>query len=469
MSREEPESGAAVPALSLETGARTPQAASLSQLLDVQRSTGLHIRVAFICAAVAFCDGFGVQAINYAGPSLRDALRLTPGQLGAIFSASLAGMTIGSFAIGPIADRLGRRWPLIFLTAAFGLLTGAVSIATTFWQVLILRFLDGLALGSALPNAYVLVAEYSPLRHRRLTIGLAMLGYSIGGATAGACAASVITQFGWGALFLLGGAFALLTAIAVFLWVPDSIHMMIRRPRRLEEAKKILVRTVPHFDPAILKVLPLPRPATVKATIGAIFSDDMRVVTLCLWVISFTLMGAALLFLSWTPIIMKDLGLSLADAIGVTVAFTIGSMVMSVGGGWLTDRYNPPLVIAICAVIGCLPLAGLGTGLLSIPATYGASFLVGAGIGGGLAGMNVLATTCYPETAKVTGSGWAIGIGRLGAVCGPLIGAGWMASKMREADLFYVTLLICLISVAASLLMFRMSRSKDHSSQTAAL
>ena len=429
--------------------------ANLSQILDEQRSTILHLRVAAICVAVTFCDGFGVQAINYAGPSLRDALRLTPGELGAIFSASLAGMTLGSFGIGSISDRLGRRAPLILLTVAFALLTASVSLATTFWQVLVLRFLDGLALGSALPNAYVLAAEYSPGRFRRLTIGLVMLGYTVGGAAAGALATSLIPQYGWGSLFMFGGVAGIVTAAAVFLWVPDSLHMLVGKASLHAKAAKILARISPDLSIGSLDALAEPRPKHAGAALSIIFGAQVRRTTICLWVISFVMMMAALLFLSWTPIVLKDAGFPLAQAIGVTVAFTIGSMVMSVGAGWLTDRYNPPLVLAACAGVGCCGLALMGLNFGTVTTQFLISFITGAGLGGALAGMNALATTAYPPSVRVTASGWAIGIGRLGAVCGPLIGARWINAQMRGTDLFFVAMMLSAIGATASLLMLK--------------
>lgn len=425
---------------------------SLNEIIDKQRFTGLQVRIAAICAAVAFCDGYSVQAVNYAAPSIRDALDLSPTQLGAIFSLSLVGMTIGSFAIGPIADRIGRRHPLVWLTLAFGLLTATTALATSFWHVALLRLLDGVALGSALPNAYVLVGEYSAKNNRRLSISAVILGYTLGGFGAGMLAVPLIADYGWQAVFLVGGGAALLTATAGLLWVPESLGVLLRDPKKHRRAASVIARIAPEFGGPIGS-LTVPSATRETGAIRTILGPKYLTITLCIWVIGFSSMMVALLFYSWTPIILKDAGMTLAQAVRVTVLFNVGTMIAALAGGWLMDRYRAGRVILWLYVVSGIAFGGMGF-VAGHPLQLTALALIaGLGLGGVLTGIGVLPATIYPARARVTGSGWAIGVARFGGVVGPLIGATWIEANLRGTDLFFVAAVLGVIAMAAALVM----------------
>src|SRR3982075_3788676 len=173
--------------------------------IDRQPVGGFQIKLLLTCAAVVFLDGFDTQAIGYVAPALAKGWGLTKGALGPVFSAGLFGLMIGALVFGPLADRIGRKKIIILSTLAFGI--GAV--VTAFVQdvntLLAIRFLTGLGLGGAMPNAIAMTSEFNPRRRRATMVMIMFCGFSVGAALGGFLAAALIPQFGWRSGFVVGG------------------------------------------------------------------------------------------------------------------------------------------------------------------------------------------------------------------------------------------------------------------------
>lgn len=436
-----------------------PDPLSLTRIMDEQRTSWIQVRVAAVCAAVTFCDSYSIQAVNYAGPSIRQSLALNPAQLGTIFSISLFGMMVGSFAIGPIADRWGRRGPLVVLTGLFGLITMLTAASTAFWQIASLRLLDGLALGAALPNAYVLAAEYSPLRNRRLAVALMMVGYTFGGFLAGVVAGPLTAAYGWRPVFLIGGAAALLTAGAGALLVPDSLHVLARRSDQRRSLEKIVGRVAPQFASELHRLGAEPVQGRA-ASIVTLFNSQFRLVTLGLWTIAFCAMLDVYFFSSWTPILLVDAGIPVQNAILITSMYMLGCIFAAVLVGVLMDRTQPWRVMLGVLLLGAVAIGAMAPLIHVQWALALAGFGIGLGLGGASGGYNLLATTMYPSSARVTGTGWCTSIGRLGAVVGPALAATWLSAGLSGRDMYYVAMGPALFAALVTVLLRRRFRKE---------
>ena len=186
-----------------------------------------------------FLDGFDTQAIGYVAPALAKEWGLTKGALGPVFSAGLFGLMIGALVFGPLADRVGRRKIIIFSTLAFGI--GA--LATAFVQdvntLLAIRFLTGLGLGGAMPNAIAMTSEFNPRRRRATMVMIMFCGFSVGAALGGFLAAALIPHFGWRSVFVVGGVAPLLLVPILALRLPESVRFLALTGRANERVARV--------------------------------------------------------------------------------------------------------------------------------------------------------------------------------------------------------------------------------------
>src|ERR1700726_3621754 len=198
----------------------------VADFIDQQPVGGFQLKLLLTCAAVLFLDGFDTTAIGYVAPSLAKEWGLTKGALGPVFSAGLFGLMIGALLFGPLADRVGRRKIIVFSTLAFGIGTLVTAFVQDIDTLLAIRFLTGLGLGGAMPNAIAMTSEFNPRRRRATMVMIMFCGFSVGAALGGFLAAALIPYFGWRAVFIVGGTAPLLLVPVLALRLPESVRFL---------------------------------------------------------------------------------------------------------------------------------------------------------------------------------------------------------------------------------------------------
>src|SRR6202042_3529031 len=215
-------------------GSTTP--IDVAEFIDQQPVGRFQIGLLLTCAAVLFLDGFDTQAIGYVAPAVAREWGLTKGALGPVFSAGLFGLMIGALLFGPLADRIGRKKIIVFSTLAFGIGALVTALVQDVNALLAIRFLTGVGLGGAMPNAIAMTSEFSPRRRRATMVMIMFCGFSVGAALGGLIAAALIPHFGWRSVFIVGGAAPLLL-VPVLAWrLPESVRVLAlfgRAPARL--------------------------------------------------------------------------------------------------------------------------------------------------------------------------------------------------------------------------------------------
>jgi MFS transporter, AAHS family, 4-hydroxybenzoate transporter len=405
----------------------------ITELIDAQRAGGFLFGLAGLCALILAADGFDTQAIGYVAPAVIREWGVEKSALGPVFSAGLFGLLIGSLVAGPLADMIGRRPVLIAATIWFGTGTLLTSLAGSLDEMLWLRFLTGLGLGGALPNCVALVSEYAPKRRRAMLITTMFCGFSIGAALGGVLASEILPQFGWRAVFYVGGTIPLALAPLIFWRLPESLRVLVARGH-FERAETVLARMgLPARELALPAEdrgggLPLKR----------LFSEGRAAPTLFLWVAFFMNLLSLYFMTNWLPVISHEAGLAVGEAIMVTAMFQAGGTVGGIAIGWLADKIKPQWVLAGTFFGAAFLIAAMGRSE-SYTALAVLSFGAGFCVVGSQIGANALAGIFYPPSIRSTGVGWALGVGRFGAVAGPLIGGFLLAAKMPIGTLFFAS------------------------------
>src|ERR671938_776971 len=195
-----------------------------------------------MCFCVVLLDGFDTAAIGYNAPSLISEWGVERPALAPVLSAALFGLAFGALSAGPLADRFGRKAVLIGSVLVFGIACLASAFSGGLTQLVVWRFITGLGLGAAMPNAVTLMSEYCP-DGRRATLTNAMFcGFPLGAAFGGFLAAWMIPVWGWRSVLLLGGSTPLLLALLLLLLLPESLRYMVAEHRPVERIRAVLRR-----------------------------------------------------------------------------------------------------------------------------------------------------------------------------------------------------------------------------------
>ena len=431
----------------------------LAEFIEAHPVGRRQIHLLLMCAAVLFVDGFDTQAIGYVAPELAREWQLGRGALGSVFSAGLFGLLLGSLLFSPVADRLGRKWIVIGSTVAFGLLTLATTLAHDVGTLTMLRFLTGLGLGGAMPNAVALTAEISPHR-RRATMVMAMFcGFSLGAAVGGLIAAAMIPALGWRSVFVLGGVAPLLLALYLGRTLPESARFLALTGKADAQVRHIVGWLFPDAPLPPASRFGVAEGPTHGVAVRALFTDGRTAFTLLLWTVFFMSLVDLYFLSNWLPTVLSDLGASVSAAAIIGSMLQVGGLVGTFALGRVIDRFSFR-ALAATYLLAAVAVAAVGLVHRSVPGVTLAIFASGFCIVGGQVAANALASAAYPTAARATGVGWALGIGRVGSIVGPLIGGLLLSLHWSTEGLFGVAAIPALGAAAAALVLSGMARQE---------
>ena len=413
------------------------QEIELNALIDAQPLSALQILAIALCSSVALLDGIDTQSIGVAAPLIAEALGIDKAALGKVFSAALAGAAIGALAFGPLADRLGRKGFLIVASFTFGVFTLLTALCGTMEQLIACRFAAGLGLGGALPCFVALSSEYAPPRIRAAVITITWAAFPLGGMIGGFVNSMLIEKFGWQAIFYIGGALPILVAGLLALFLPGSLRQILRRPDGQPRLAALIHRMYPHL-PIADKTFVLHEAELPGMPVKHLFNEGRALGTVLLWVPFFMAFGNLIVVVLWTPSLLRQFGISPSDTAFVVAFNGLGASIGMAIAGRLMERIGTIKALVPAFILGALATVGLGYHAASVPlaATYTA--LVGFFVGLGAAGSVALAALMYPAAIRSTGVGWAMGMGRIGQVIGPLLAGELLRRAWSATDVMLV-------------------------------
>lgn len=428
----------------------------VQQFLDKQKLSGVQILTLVLCFFIVAVDGFDTAAIGFIAPAIRAEWSLDAAHLAPVFGAGLFGLMAGSLIFGPLADRYGRKRILMLSVFFFGLMTLISAWSTSVEMLVVLRFLTGLGLGGAMPNAITLSSEYSPQRHRSVLVTTMFCGFTLGSAAGGIVAAHIVESFGWHWVLIAGGVLPIALVPIIGLLQTESPRYMALKGGQDKQVRQLMQRIAPHEDLSGV-TFTVAEQATKGSPIKQLFATNLRFGTVALWSTVFMTLLVIYLLSSWLPTVINDSGMSLKNASLVTAMFQIGGTVGAIILGRLMDRHKPQVVLGITYLIGALftYLIGNNSGgtTMLVLAVFGAGFCVS----GGQVGTNALAAAFYPTSARATGVSWSLGIGRIGSILGSLAGGWMLALGWGMSTMFLV---VSIPSLIAAFCMAAMARKR---------
>ncbi|WP_342246804.1 MFS transporter [Pseudomonas sp. OTU5201] len=411
----------------------------VQSFINAQPLSTYQWRVVLLCFLIVFLDGLDTAAMGFIAPALTQDWGIDRASLGPVMSAALIGMVFGALGSGPLADRFGRKVVLVIAVFVFGLFSLISAFSANLEQLLILRFLTGLGLGAAMPNATTLLSEYTPERLKSLLVTSMFCGFNLGMASGGFVSASMIPAYGWHSLLLLGGILPLILAVVLLLWLPESARFLVVRNKGTDKIRRTLAPIAPG-EVAAATGFSVPEQKTVQSrnVFKVIFSGTYSAGTLLLWLTYF--MGLVIVYLltSWLPTLMRDSGASMEQAAFIGALFQFGGVLSAVGVGWAMDRFNPHKVIGVFYLMAGVFAYFVGQSLGEVTLLATLVLLAGMCVNGAQSAMPSLAARFYPTQGRATGVSWMLGIGRFGAILGAWIGAtllglGWNFEQVLTA------------------------------------
>jgi AAHS family 4-hydroxybenzoate transporter-like MFS transporter len=430
------------------------KAIDVEAFIDSHAISSFQIGVLILCGCVLFLDGFNTQVIAYLAPIIAKAWNLPKSALSWIFSSGLAGLMAGFLLLAPLADRLGRRPVMVACTGLFGLFTILSTWANSSETLILFRFLTGVGLGGAMPNAFALTGEYCPRRWRATLVVVMSSGLTLGSIAAGLLSASLVSSIGWRGILWLGGVAPLAIAVVLQIFLPESLNFLVLKDRGRTSIARVLRAIDRNSGVTDETEFFSSEPRIRGASVVQLLGDGRLVGTVLLWVLFFANLLVLYFIQNWLPTILNDAGVALKKAIQITTLAMAGGIVAALVTGPLMDRLGPYIILTGLFLGGAASVAMVGlTPTSSLTALSAATFCAGFFVAGAQKSANALAVVFYPSAIRSSGVGWALGIGRVGSIAGPIAAGILISLGWSHAKLFYAAAAPLLVGAGAALAM----------------
>ncbi|HWF00059.1 MAG TPA: MFS transporter [Caulobacteraceae bacterium] len=422
-----------------------PGQLDLDAILDGGDVDARRAGLILLCALVAVVDGFDTQSIALVAPVIIGAWRVKAAAFGLVFGAGLFGSLLGALGLGLAADRLGRKPMLALSLAVFAAFTLATPMARTVPVLTAARFCTGLGLGGALPIIISLTSEYAPARLRSTLVSLMFCGFPLGAVLGGFAAAPLIRGYGWASIFYVGGAAPLLLLPLVAAFAPESVRFLALKGRA-EAVRKTLAGMggVGAWNGELGA-----GSAEARWPVAKLFAEGRGPGTALIWATLFLSLLLTYFLISWIPVIARQSGIDMSSAVLAVAAVNGGAIVGCLAIGALADRSGrATLVIGAAFALGAVAIVLIGQAGRSGAWLLAASFMAGVLSIGAQMCTVAFCAAFYDTPLRATGVGWAIGVGRIGAIVGPVLGGVLLATGMPLQTLFAI---VAAMSVGAAL------------------
>jgi AAHS family 4-hydroxybenzoate transporter-like MFS transporter len=411
------------------------RALTVSEVIDQRPLSRFQIATIILCGLVLLLDGFDTQCIGFLAPPISETLGIPIRRFGPVFSSALLGLMIAAMAMGPVADRWGRKWPVVFSTLTFAFFALLTARAVSLRELIALRFLTGLGLGGAMPNVVALTSEYSPKRLQAVFVGALFCGMPLGALVGGLASSVMIPRWGWRSVFYLGGILPLVIALLLTKGLPESVRFLRERGKNPGAIFRIMREISPGMRVAELDLSPGAALKPAATPVRRLFTENRAAGTILLWIPFFLNLLILYFIVNWLPGLLRQSGMPITAGVAAISIFSLGGIVGAGSEGRVMDWYGSYATLLAQFAISALLIGSLAFLARSFALMMAVTFVLGVVIQGAQAGLNALAASFYPTTVRSTGVGWALGVGRVGSIVGPAIGGmllsmGWTPQRI---------------------------------------
>lgn len=429
----------------------TTQVVNVNTVVDKAKFKPFHLTVVLWCLFIVLFDGYDLAINGVTLPLLMHEWNMSAVQAGMLASTALAGMMFGAMFFGMLADKIGRKNVILIcvtLFSGFTFLGGFSSNPTEFG---ILRFIAGLGIGGVLPNLVALTSEYAPQKLRSTLVTTMFSGYAVGGIMAALFGSWFTPSFGWEIMFWIAGV-PLLFLPFIWKFLPDSLTFLVKQ-QKFQKAREIVQKLSPEDKINNDTIFTFNDSKVPDASISALFKEGRARGTMLFWVAFFMCLLMLYALGSWLPKLMMAAGYSLGSSLMFLLALNIGAVIGTIFGGILADRFHIKPVLISMLSVGILALIGLGFNSPQ-PVIYLLVALAGAASVGCSILLYSYVAQFYPLEVRSTGLGWASGIGRMGAIVGPII-IGYLLGMELPHKMNFLAVAIPAIIGAIAILMIK--------------
>jgi AAHS family 4-hydroxybenzoate transporter-like MFS transporter len=429
---------------------------TVGEIIDQYPLSRFQITTIILCGLVMVLDGFDTQCIGFLAPSMAATFNVPLKAFGPVFAGGLIGFMTASMIMGPVADRWGRKWPVVVSTLLFATFATLTGRASSFNEVVIFRLLTGLGLGGAMPNVVALTSEYTPKRLQQVFVSTLFCGMPLGALFGGLASSVIIPAWGWRAVLYLGGLLPLVVALVLIKALPESVQFLAVRGGDPRKIARIMAHIAPELADMPASSLISPDPRSKGLPVKYLFAEGRALGTILLWVPYFMNLLLIYFIVSWLPALLRQASLPVSAGYWAISMFSFSGIIGSFVQGLLMNRYGAYVVMVSEFFVSTLLIGSLAFVAASFPLMMTVAFFLGFAIEGAQGGLNALAASFYPTAMRSTGVGWALGIGRIGSIVGPVLGAVMLSLNWGPRQIFLAGALPALIAAAAVMLSNRL-------------
>lgn len=407
--------------------------------------SGFQWRAVATIIALCALDGFDVFSMTFAAPAVLRDWGIDKAQLGIALSAGLLGMAAGSLFLSPLADTLGRRRVMFAALAIMVLGTGWTAVAADMSSLTLSRVFTGLGIGAMIGVIMPLAAEYANASRRDRAVALFGLGFPAGGILGGLVAAYLLAHFGWRGIFVAASVFGIALGAVAYWTLLEPVALVIAKPgaNALAEVNNYLSKC---GHPPVER-LPAP-PENRKVPIRRLFEPGMASVTIMVTLIYFLVVIPVFFMQTWLPTLIADLGILPAKAALISAFFSLGGVTAGIAIAWLVVRWGLRALLNIALIGSAVMIIGFSLLPADPIKLVIAAAIAGLFVQGSMIALYAVVARTFPAEMRASGSGFVVGIGRIGSILPPMLAGGLAVAGFSRSGIALTMAVPALVAMA---------------------